>query len=183
MWADPIATTSTQLMRKVGAGAATTVPLTNGGYTLTAGDAGATFYATSTGQRPTVVPPEFAEGAVSFTPVTAESAHVVVTAGSSGGPHTAKPAASAVTLKVKPHKPRHTKKVKVVVTVLSSAAVTGTVRVYDGKKAIGKVVALRGGHAVIKVRLKKGKHHLKAVFGGSATVAASTSRVAKVKVR
>ncbi|MCO6062672.1 hypothetical protein NG726_39245, partial [Pseudomonas sp. MOB-449] len=82
------------------------------------------------GRRPDVVPPEFAAGTVSFDQVSAESRHVVVAAGSSGGTHTAKPAASAVTLKVKPKKPRHTKKVKVVVRVSAATTVTGTVRLY-----------------------------------------------------
>jgi hypothetical protein len=172
-WAAPIATVGTTLMRQVGNGPATAVALNHGAYTLTTADAGATLYAVSTGQTPAVVPPELPGAAVQFTAVTARSDSVAVP----GLPR------AQVGLKVKPKRPSHHKKAKVVVTVRAGAAVTGTVRLYDGKKTIGKVVTLKNGKAVIKVKLKKGKRHLTAVYSGSATVAATTSPSVKVRVR
>lgn len=175
-WAAPIATVGTTLMRQLGNGPATAVPLNHGDYTLTTADAGATLYAVSTGQTPAVVPPELPSAAVQFTAVTARSDSVAV-------PALPGQAKAQVSLKVRPKRPHQHQKVKVIVTVKAGTAVTGTIRLYDGKRAIGKVVTLKNGKVVIKIKLKKGKHRLIAVYSGSATVAAATSPTVRVRVR
>lgn len=63
-----------------------------------------------------------------------------------------------------------------------SALATGKVTFLDGKRRLKKV-ALHRGTAKLKVRkLKKGKHHLRAVYGGDSRDAGSRSRSVTVRV-
>jgi hypothetical protein len=68
-------------MRKTGTADPVEVPLTDGAYVVTAADAGASFTAVSTGQRPDAPAMTGGAGVVSFDPVTATSAPVTVAAG------------------------------------------------------------------------------------------------------
>lgn len=63
----------------------------------------------------------------------------------------------------------------------ATARTSGTVTILDGSKRL-KVVSIKKGTATVKVKLKKGKHRLKAVYAGSAqyTPASATTSV-KVK--
>lgn len=71
------------------------------------------------------------------------------------------------------------KKAKGTVTV--SGGATGTVKVMEGKKTLASA-KLKNGKATFTLKLSKGTHSLKAVYGGSSTVAgASTSFKVKQK--
>ncbi|WP_193607907.1 family 78 glycoside hydrolase catalytic domain [Nocardioides lijunqiniae] len=74
------------------------------------------------------------------------------------------------------------KPLRVTVKVTSSPTATGTVAVkVDGK--VVRRVAVRNGKAVVTVKIaKRGRHKVSATYGGSATVAPSTSAVRVVKV-
>jgi len=92
-------------------------------------------------------------------------------------------------VKVKvPKKVKAGKRAKVTVKVKApgAGAVLGKVVVRDGKKKIAKAKLTAASHGKVKVRLprlkKSGKHTLKVVYKGSATVAKATGK-AKVKVK
>ncbi|QIG41395.1 Ig-like domain repeat protein [Nocardioides anomalus] len=74
-------------------------------------------------------------------------------------------------------------KAKVVITVSSSAPVTGTVVVLRGAKVVASGTVQDGRLVLTTKKLKRGKHQLVARFTGSATVLASTSRAVPVRVR
>ncbi|GAB7006286.1 hypothetical protein JCM18899A_37590 [Nocardioides sp. AN3] len=79
-----------------------------------------------------------------------------------------------------PTKVRSTKKATFVFTVTAAGGtVTGTAKVYDGSKVVA-TVALRGGKATVALKLKKGKHSIRAAFLGNANVAPATGSVVKV---
>jgi len=91
-------------------------------------------------------------------------------------------AAASTTTLTAPKTAKRSKKVKVSVTV--SPAATGSVTIYDKGKVLKQVVLGAGGKVSVKLpKLKAGKHKLTATYGGSATVAPSTSAVVKVKVK
>ena len=80
-----------------------------------------------------------------------------------------------------PAKVKAGQKAKLVVTVTPAAA-TGSVKILDQGKVV-KTVSISGGKAVVKLKLKKGKHKLTAAYAGSTSYDASTSAPVSVRVR
>ncbi|MTB88154.1 S8 family serine peptidase [Aeromicrobium senzhongii] len=83
-----------------------------------------------------------------------------------------------------PSKVKRTKRVPVTVRIAARGVrPTGTVRVYDGRKRLAtrKLQAKHGGSLRITLpKLKKGKHRIRVVYSGSATVrSAATSKVVR----
>ena len=75
------------------------------------------------------------------------------------------------------------KKATVKVTVKSTGhSVSGSVKIYDGKKLL-KTVKVITGKATTKVNLKKGTHKLHATFSATDNIAASTSKTFTVKTK
>lgn len=94
----------------------------------------------------------------------------------------ATPAKAASTTAIKaPKTVKAGKKATVKVTVTPSAA-TGSVKILDKGKVI-RTVTVAGSTVKVKIKLKKGKHKLKAEYAGSASYAPSTSPAVKVHVR
>jgi len=60
--------------------------------------------------------------------------------------------------------------------------VSGSVKIYDGKKLL-KTVKVIKGKATTKVNLKKGTHKLHATFSATDNIAASTSKTFTVKTK
>lgn len=188
-WPAPLVESDLELLRN-----GTPVALTAGGYTLAAGDVGATFVARSTGLRPDYVQEGGTGTTVTFTSVTATSTPATGAAGdppSTGTPPTTDtpqvpaPSKSSANVSVKaPKKAKAGKKVKVTVTVTAAGArPTGKVTLRDGKKVIATVTltAAAKGKATFKVKLKPGKHRLSAGYAGSSTVSAADSKTLTVK--
>jgi hypothetical protein len=92
--------------------------------------------------------------------------------------------ATRTTLRVAGHRVRPGQRPTVVVTVTSpGVAVTGQVRIYDGGKLL-KTVTLRHGTARVRVHaLRPGRHRLRAVFAGTASLQGSSSGWSRVVSR
>jgi ELWxxDGT repeat protein len=75
-------------------------------------------------------------------------------------------------------------RIKVPVAVTGASGLTGTVTLWKGSTRLGTATVV-GGKAVVRigVRLKPGKHQVRATYAGSWKARASTSRVVIVKVR
>ncbi len=97
-------------------------------------------------------------------------------------------ATSATTIKLaKPTVKKSTRATATVkVTASGVSAVTGSVKIYDGKKALKTVTLAAKNKGALKVTLPKisktGVHKLKAVYVASANVATSTSKTVNLKV-
>ncbi|MCL3837657.1 S8 family serine peptidase [Aeromicrobium duanguangcaii] len=150
---------------KVGTGAA---------YRITAADAGRTLTV-----RDTVASGPFAGASLATS--------VVVPAAPTPKP-TPKPVAKVkATLRMAvPSKFRRTKRAPLTVRIAAPGVrPTGTVRIYDGRKRITtrKLQAKHGGTLRVTLpKLKKGKHRLRVVYSGSATVrSAAASKVVRVR--
>ncbi|MXG90301.1 ThuA domain-containing protein [Nocardioides flavescens] len=98
---------------------------------------------------------------------------------------TVKKATPSVSAKASKKKVRKGAKVKVTVAVSATGFVpTGTVRLYDGKKAVGGTATLENGAWTFTFEAKKvGKHKLSVRYAGSATTEEATSATVVVKVR
>lgn len=163
-YASPFVVQSVALYRQAGGGAPAPVALTNGGYTLTAADAGAVFTAVTTAHHPDVTTdPQGAAQHVSFQSFSSTSAGVTaapappVQVSGVRAPASVKASAKSITLSF---------------TAVGgpATAINGPVRVYDGTKLIG-IFAVHDGvvRVTLKKRLKKGKHTLHLVLVGSST--------------
>jgi len=74
----------------------------------------------------------------------------------------------------------------VVLKVAGVRSPTGVVKVLDGRRTVAKVklTASRAGKATVRLpRLKPGAHRITAVYAGTATIAAATSKVVTLTVK
>lgn len=92
---------------------------------------------------------------------------------------------TAISLKSTRVKPGQRVKLGIAVTVDGVAGPTGTVKVFDGAKALKSLtlVSTRDGKIAWKLpKLKKGKHKIKAVYLGNGAIAGSKSKITKLFV-
>jgi len=89
--------------------------------------------------------------------------------------------ATTTSLRVSKHKVKRHHRITLTAHVRPTLA-TGKVTFRNGKKRL-KRVTLRHGTAKVKVRLSRGKHHLRAVYGGDTRDGGSRSRSVTVRVR
>ncbi|WP_340539665.1 esterase-like activity of phytase family protein [Nocardioides sp. GXZ039] len=89
--------------------------------------------------------------------------------------------ATRTSLAVSKRKVRAGKPVKVQVAVRPSSSVSGAVRLLDGDRQL-RSLALRDGVAKVWLRLKPGRHELRATYAGDDDSLGSTSRMVVVRV-
>ncbi len=75
------------------------------------------------------------------------------------------------------------KKVKFIITVSGTVRASGTVTIRRGSVVVGTAKVVKGKATITVKRQPKGKKSYQATFNGSATLATSTSKTVKVKVR
>lgn len=168
-YASPFVVQSTALYRQVGGGAPAPVALSNGGYTLTAGDVGAVFTAVTTAHHPDVTTdPQGSAHQVSFQSFSSTSSGVTAAA-APPVQVTGVSAPGSIKVSVK----------SIIVSFTASGgpatAINAVVKVYDGKKLLGTFTVHNGVvRIVLKKKLKKGRHSLRFVLVGTSTSSAAT---------